>query len=105
MIRNVHPNAPEIAEGVSVNSHGGLIQVRVTLQGVTPLLMNSMSTEQLLDIRGKVKKPKMAARPKPNEEAASKVHALPDGRPHLPLRCVMATFINAGQFVRLDGKR
>jgi hypothetical protein len=91
--------------GAAVAQHYGLVQVAVTFEGVTPILMNAMSEADLLAIRDKVKKPKMAAKPSLRDEAFSKLHRLPDGRPHIPVRCLYATFINAGQFVRLDGKR
>lgn len=89
----------------AVASHTGLVQVRIVFNGMTPLLMNAMSEEQLLAMRDKVKKPKTAARPSLRDEAASKIHQLPDGRAIIPLQAMYATFINAGQFIRLDGKR
>lgn len=92
-------------EQPAVKSLGGLVRVRVHLQGVTPLLMNAMGQEQLLDLWGKKKPARTAARPEPREAAESKLHLLPDGRPCVPVRALYASFINAGQFVRLDGKR
>lgn len=89
----------------AVASRAGLVHIRIRFSGVTPLLMNAMSEEQLLAIRDKVKKPKTAARPSLRDEAASKVHQLPGGRAIIPLQAMNATFINAGQFIRLDGKR
>jgi hypothetical protein len=91
--------------GPAVASHGGLVQVNITLVGVTPLLMNAMSEAELLRLWDKTKPPKSAGRPKPREAAASRVHQLPDGRPHVPLMAFYKTLINAGQFIRLDGKR
>ena len=91
--------------GPQVAQHGGLIEVRAILQGVTPLLMNAMSEQQLLDIRGRVKPSKTAAKPSLREEAESKLHRMPDGRPHIPIHVLMSCLINAGQFIRLDGKR
>lgn len=96
---------PKQTEGAEVRRHAGLVVVRARLEGVTPLLMNAMSTEQLLNIRDKKKAPRMAAKPSPREEAESKLHLLSDGRPHIPIPMLMATLIGAGQFVRLDGKR
>lgn len=92
-------------EGPEVKRDGGLVRIGVTLEGVTPLLMNAMSTEQLLNIRNKVKAPKNAARPSPRDEAESKVHRMPDGDPHIPVAMLMSCLIGAGQFVRLDGKK
>jgi hypothetical protein len=97
--------APNEPVGVEVARHRGLVQVRIVFQGLTPLLMNAMGVDQLLAIRDKEKAPKTAARPSLREEAESKLHRLPDGRPHVPAKCLYACLINAGQFVRLDGKR
>jgi hypothetical protein len=93
------------SEGPEVRQDGGLVAVRARIQGITPLLLNAMSQEQLLAIRNKVKPAKSAARPSPREEAAGKVHRMPDGEPHIPVAMLMACLIGAGQFVRLDGKR
>ena len=95
---------PEAANG-KASTYGGLVRVAVTVTGISPMLMNAMSEEQLLAIRDKVKKPRNAAKPTLREEAASKLHVLLDGRPHLPAPAYYKTLINAGQFVRLDGKR
>jgi hypothetical protein len=92
-------------EGPEVKRHGGLVLVHVTLSGVTPLLMNAMSTEQLLAIRDKVKPARNASKPSPREEADSKIHRMPNGDPHIPVAMLMSCLIGAGQFVRLDGKR
>ncbi len=91
--------------GAVVEEFGGLIQVKLTLIGQTPLLINAMSEKQLLDMRNKTKKAKSAAKPSLREEADSKVYILRDGKPHVPTRLLMSNFIAAGQFVRLDGKR
>jgi hypothetical protein len=97
-----YPSEPVNGE---VQRHAGLVQVQVVVEGSTPLLMNAMSQEQLLKIWFKEKSPKTATRRQPREEAESKLHRLPDGTPHVPTKCLYATFINAGQFMRLDGKR
>lgn len=91
--------------GGQVDAHAGLVQVHVAIEGSSPMLMNAMSQEQLLNIWFKVKAPKTATRRQPREEAESKLHRLPDGRPHVPARNLYACLVNAGQFVRLDGKR
>jgi hypothetical protein len=82
-----------------------LIHVAVTCTGISPLLMNALSEEQLLKIRNKDKAPKTAAKPTLRDEALTKLHCLQDGRPCLPTNAFFKTLINAGQFVRLDGKR
>ena len=96
---------PSEPVGGQVDAHAGLVQVSVVCEGTSPLLMNAMSEQQLLDIWFKKKAPKTATRRQPREEAESKLHRLPDGRPHVPATALYKTFINAGQFVRLDGKR
>lgn len=80
--------------------------IEVQVQGVTPLLMNRMTEEQLLQIRSGTKKPKTKRREElPREEAARKVYTLPTGEPYFPTENLMAALIAAGQYVRLDGKR
>ncbi len=100
-----HPNAPAEPINGQVSEHNGLIQVEVVCRGATPLLMSSMSEQQLLDLWFKNKAPKTATRRKPREEAESKLHRMPDGRLHLPTRALYSCLVNAGQFIRLDGKR
>jgi len=95
----------QAVEGPKVKANGGLVLVRARLEGISPLLMNAMSQEQLLNIRDKVKSARNAAKPTPREEADSKVHRMPNGEPHIPTSMLMACLIGAGQFVRLDGKR
>lgn len=97
--------APPEAIPPEVARYAGLVRVRMTLQGVTPLMMNAMSVDELLNIRSKKKAARTAAKPSLREEAESGLHRLPDGRPHVPVNCLYGTFINAGQFIRLDGKR
>jgi hypothetical protein len=101
----VERNSLKEKEGAVVETNGGLVQVEMTLTGDSPLLMNAMSQEQLLNIRGKVKASKNAAKPELREEADSKVHRLPDGNPCIPVKALYGSFVNAGCFVRLDGKR
>ena len=105
MVKKVDAVALPQANGPAVQAHGGLVRVSVVVTGISPLLMNALSEEQLLAIRSKIKAPKTAARPALRDEAESKLHLLSDGRPHLPASAFFKTLINAGQFVRLDGKR
>ncbi len=106
MVTATQPNSrlPQ-AEGPAVAENGGLIRVRCVLSGLTPLLMNAMSEEQLLAIREKRKGAKNASKPTPKEEASSKVYRLASGEPHVPVKNLYACLIGAGQYVRLDGKR
>lgn len=83
---------------------GATLRREVTIVGVTPLLMNRLSEEDLLKIRDKVKRPKNAPRPTPREECESKVHSH-DGKPVMPVQNLMAALVEGGKYVRLDGKR
>lgn len=67
--------------------------------------MNAMTVDQLLGIRDKAKGSKNASKPSLRDEAQSKLHLLADGNPHVPTNAFIKTLINAGQFIRLDGKR
>lgn len=81
-----------------------LQRIRIKCCGVTPLLPNRVSDEQLMDMWLKTKQPKNAARPLPRDAAEKKLHQV-DGWPVVPAQCFMAACICAGVFVRLDGKR
>lgn len=82
-----------------------LLRVDVTCKGVTPLLMNRMSDEQLWAIHYKEKSPKMAPKGSPREVAEPRAYVSLDGELYIPGRCLWACLVAAGQFVRLDGKR
>lgn len=99
---------PVVPQAASEVHYQGLIQVEVVMHGLTPLLQNALSREKLHALwvgSGNGKRGKAAARPQPREHAESVLYRLPDGRPHVPVRCFYACLIAAGQFVRLDGKR
>ncbi len=100
------PNSrlPE-AEQPQIKLNGGLIRVRCVLSGITPILMNAMSEEQLLAIRDKKKAAKNASKPAPKDEAASKVYHLPSGAIHVPVKNLYSCLVAAGVFIRLDAKR
>jgi hypothetical protein len=81
--------------------------VEVECRGTSPLLMNRMSESTLEGLRTKKKKPKAAnigTTRTPREDAESKIY-LSDEGPYLPGVMLMASFIEAGKYVRLDGKR
>lgn len=82
-----------------------LLKVAVTCKGITPLLMNRVSDEELMNIRNKVKPPKGAPRKTPREECVGKVYSDQDGKPYLPVKMIYSCLVGAGQHVRLDGKR
>ena len=81
--------------------------VEVEIRGTSPLLMNRMDPSVLEEIRTKVKPSKAASvgtTLTPREEAERKVYVGEDG-PYVPGQNLMACFIAAGQYIRLDGKR
>jgi hypothetical protein len=81
--------------------------VDALLVGISPLLMNRMTEEQLLSLRKTgVKKGKSAGRPeRTRDEAEPKLYVTKDGEPYLPTENVFSCLVSAGQMVRLDGKR
>lgn len=67
--------------------------------------MNSMTPEELEGLDDKSKKrPKAAKKLPAGERAAAKVYTV-DGVPVMPIENLMACLIEAGKYVRLDGKR
>lgn len=77
----------------------------IRLEGSTPLLFNRMTEEELEKLRTKDKK-KFVAVPEPREVAQKKLYLTNDTQlPYLPADMLMACLINAGMFVKLDGKR
>lgn len=79
--------------------------VECLIVGTRPLLMNKMPIETLIGLSDKTKKKgKAAAAPSPEKQAASKVY-LVDEMPVIPLENFMACLIDAGKYVRLEGKK
>lgn len=81
--------------------------VEVECRGTSPLLMNKMDESTLEGLRTKRKSPKAAnvgGTATPREDAERKVYLSEDG-PYIPGQNLMACFIAAGQYMRLDGKR
>jgi hypothetical protein len=83
------------------------LRVAVKCKGITPLLMNPQTQEALLKMRDKVKAPKNAPKPTPEQEAQQKadVYKDTDGNYYIPAEALYAALMNAGQFIRLDGRR
>lgn len=79
-------------------------RIETVVKGVTPLLMNRMTDEQLLALHTKEKR-KFTAPKEPREAAGLKVYQTRDGRPYLPTENFMACLIAAGVYIKLDGKR
>jgi hypothetical protein len=89
-----------------VRRSGGWVEVQATLTGATPLLLNAMPRDVLLELAGVVdKKAKTAEKATPEDVARCHLHLGPDGKPAIPSQMLYAAMINAGVFVRLDGKR
>lgn len=84
---------------------GGLLRVRVRCEGLTPLLMNRMSEEELEKLRIKDRKTVRANMPKDKREQASPKVYENEAGPYLPLKNLFSCLVAAGQFFRLDGKR
>jgi hypothetical protein len=85
-------------------------RVKVLVVGTRPLLMNRMTPEELEALDDKTKKKgKAAAKAPAQERAAAKVyaarHSTGEERPVMPVENLMACLIEAGKYVRLDGKR
>lgn len=84
-----------------------LQHVEVTIEGVTPLLLNPMSEKTLLGIQSGSKPPKHAkGQFTPTEEAESKLEDRTDEKGFfIPREMLMANLVTAGKWIRLDGKR
>jgi hypothetical protein len=81
--------------------------VDATCRGLSPLLMNKMDESTLENLRTKTKAPKAASIGStltPREDAERKVYISDEG-PYVPGENLMACLIEAGKFIRLDGKR
>ncbi len=85
-------------------TEGTLVRRSIELTGRTPLLLNRLSEETLLNVRSKTRRPKNAPVPSPREEADTKVY-LHDGKVVLPAQNLLSSLIEAGKWTRLDGKR
>ena len=76
-----------------------MIRVSVTLAGITPMLQNPMTDEQLEAIR--TKRPANRARDiSAHDEAAAKLYKGPDGEPGVPALNLYASLIEAGRKVK-----
>lgn len=94
---------PIHAEGAGTD----LLIRHVQCVGVTSMLMNAMSIETLLSLRPSAgKKRASSAEPKTlQQEAESHLHRLPNGDIHLPVTNLYAALVEAGKYIKLDGKR
>ena len=82
------------------------ILVDVTCEGSSPILFNRKSEEMLYRLWSREKAPKNASRPDVKVECEGKLYkSQTTGLYFIPARMLMAALINAGQYIRLDGKR
>ena len=84
----------------------GFSRIEVEITGITPLMMNKISEATLIGLRTKEKPSKSQTKDiTPRQEAEVKLHITKSGEPYIPIEALMKTLINAGQYIRLDGKR
>lgn len=83
---------------------GKLLRVNVTIMGKTPIMFNRLTPEQLERIRDKVRAPPAAEKLSKEEEAKQKLYMV-DDKPVLPVENIMACLIEAGRFVKYEGKK
>lgn len=83
-----------------------MIRVLVTLENTSPLLMNPMSREKLLEIRDKQYKPKNRNRTL-EQEAGEKLYRASNGKGSvgIPAENLMACLVAAGRNVQYAGKK
>lgn len=86
-----------------------LVDVSIRCEGVSPLLMNKIPERVLLQLIDKdptKKRAKAAAETlTPRKMAEEHVHTTKAGDPIIPTNALLAALIEAGKYVRLDGKR
>ena len=81
-------------------------RIRIIVRGQGAIMTNRMTLEALEGLRDKTKKKaKCATTPTAEEEAEQKVYYDAKKRPCIPRENLMACLIEAGKFIRLDGKR
>lgn len=84
---------------------GKLVRVEVTLVGKTPIMFNRLTMEQLEGIRDHTRAPTKAAKPSKEVEAKQKLYFSKDDKPCLPVENLLACLIDAGRFVKYEGKK
>lgn len=78
----------------------------ITIRGISPIMTNRMTQEQLEGLRDKTKKKAKSAAALPAQtEAEQKIYYNADKEPVIPKENLMSCLIEAGKFIRLDGKR
>jgi len=86
----------------------GSKRIAIRVRGVTPLLFNGMSEEVAQGLYDKVTGQKNKVKPEertPRQVAESKIHLDPiTQKPCIPFNMLMATLINGGKSILLEGK-
>jgi hypothetical protein len=84
-----------------------LQRIEIDIEGVSPLLMNRLTAEELEGLRIKNRQTVKANPPKEaREQAKPRVYTRQDtGEPYIPTENFMSCLIAAGVFVKLDAKR
>lgn len=80
-----------------------MIRVQVTCEGLTPLLMNPLSDEDLENLRTRTRKPKVTDRTA-EEEASEKLYKDSDGNIGIPQVNLFSCLVAAGREVILAGR-
>jgi hypothetical protein len=76
----------------------------VTLRGISPLLMNPMSLEQLMDIHNKVRKPQRTDVDL-TEVASGKLYKDEEGHIGIPMQNLYSVLVEAGRNVSFKAKK
>jgi hypothetical protein len=76
----------------------------VTLRGISPLLMNPMTLEQLMDIHNKVRKPQKTD-VNLTEVASGKLYKDEEGRIGIPMQNLYSVLVEAGRNVSFKAKK
>ena len=82
-------------------SDSPMVQIDVTIEGVTPLMMHRMTEEEILAARGGPKKTMKGELLPPKEEAEKRGYFDEKGRPFIPGGNLYRCIIEAGRHVKL----
>mgnify|MGYP000322976779 FL=1 len=83
----------------------GIVMIRVGCVGTSPLLMNAMDKDTLLRLVTGEKAPKGAPKGTPLEQATKRLYLDATGKKVImPVQNVLASMIEAGRRVRMEGK-
>ena len=82
-----------------------LLEVLITVKGITPILMNPMTAEILDDLDGVAGARKMKDMSTPKEKAERKIIRNEDGVIGLPAEYLFSCLVEAGRQIKIDTKR